>query len=206
MKDRPRIVALLRRRLKTRALHSLGGHAEVLLYKVEGHSQGHQGDDEVGRDGGNDANGRQAKQGGSRQRLQRRRNVLEDKENQRQEGWDILSGTRARTWSIMLVSAENLLRICPRGVMSKNLTKERELNPRRVTTKKQSADKGGRRLPERSVDDLVEQVVVYVGGCRETQELHGERGDEAQRDASRAQDHEHRQVKGVLQTRTLQNL
>lgn len=28
------------------------------------------------------------------------------------------------TWSMMLVSAENLLRICPRGVISKNLSRE----------------------------------------------------------------------------------
>lgn len=28
------------------------------------------------------------------------------------------------TWSMMLVSAENLLRICPKGVMSKNLWRE----------------------------------------------------------------------------------
>lgn len=28
------------------------------------------------------------------------------------------------TWSMMFVSAENLLRICPKGVMSKNLRRE----------------------------------------------------------------------------------
>lgn len=28
------------------------------------------------------------------------------------------------TWSMMLVSAENLLRICPKGVMSKNMRRK----------------------------------------------------------------------------------
>lgn len=34
-------------------------------------------------------------------------------------------------------------------------------------------------LPDGSVDDLVEQVVMQVSGCRKTQKLHSERGDEA---------------------------
>lgn len=34
-------------------------------------------------------------------------------------------------------------------------------------------------VPDGSVDDLVEQVVVQVGGRSKTQKLHGERGDEA---------------------------
>lgn len=53
-------------------------------------------------------------------------------------------------------------------------------------------------LPERGVDDLVEQVVVQAGGRGETQELHGERGDEAQRDAGGTQDDEHLKIVGVL--------
>ena len=48
------------------------------------------------------------------------------------------------------------------------------------------------------MDDLVEQVVMKVGGCRETQKLHGERGDEAQRDSSCTQDDEHWQVVRVV--------
>lgn len=34
-------------------------------------------------------------------------------------------------------------------------------------------------LPDGGVDDLVEQVVMQVGGRRKTQKLHSERGDEA---------------------------
>lgn len=52
-------------------------------------------------------------------------------------------------------------------------------------------------VPDGSVDDLVEQVVVQVGGCRQTQKLHSERSDETQRDSCRTQDDEHRQVEGV---------
>lgn len=44
------------------------------------------------------------------------------------------------------------------------------------------------------MDDLVEQVVVKVGGCGKTQKLDGERGDEAQCDTGRTQDDEHRQM------------
>lgn len=56
--------------------HSLGGHPEVLLDEVEGHSQRHQGGQEDGRDGGDDADGRQHQQRGSGQRLQGGRDVL----------------------------------------------------------------------------------------------------------------------------------
>lgn len=48
------------------------------------------------------------------------------------------------------------------------------------------------------MDDLVEQVVMKVGGCRKTQKLHSERGDEAQRDSSRTQGDEHWQVVRVV--------
>lgn len=52
--------------------------------------------------------------------------------------------------------------------------------------------------PERGVDDLVEQVVVQGGGGRQAQELHGERGDQAQRDASGAEGDEDLQGEPVL--------
>lgn len=35
------------------------------------------------------------------------------------------------------------------------------------------------RVPDGSMEDLVEQVVMQVCGCRKTQELHSERRDEA---------------------------
>lgn len=47
------------------------------------------------------------------------------------------------------------------------------------------------------MDDLVEQVVVQVGGGRKTQKLHREGGDEAQRDSGRTQDNKHQQKVGV---------
>lgn len=54
------------------------------------------------------------------------------------------------------------------------------------------------------MDDLVEQVVMKVGGCRKTQKLHSERGDEAQRDSSRTQGDEHWQVvRVVLESHTV---
>lgn len=34
-------------------------------------------------------------------------------------------------------------------------------------------------VPDGSVNDLVEEVVVQVGGCRKTQKFHSEGGDEA---------------------------
>lgn len=55
--------------------------------------------------------------------------------------------------------------------------------------------------PEWRVDDLVEQVVVQGGGGRQAQELHGERGDEAERDAGGAEDDEDLQAEPVLQDR-----
>lgn len=48
------------------------------------------------------------------------------------------------------------------------------------------------------MDDLVEQVVVQVGGCRKAQKLHSERGDEAEGDSSRTQDDEDWQVVRVV--------
>lgn len=50
------------------------------------------------------------------------------------------------------------------------------------------------------MDDLVEQVVVQAGGRGETQELHGERGDEAQRDAGGTQDDEHLKIVALAAT------
>lgn len=78
---------------------------------------------------------------------------------------------------MMLVSAENLLRICPRGVMSNNL-RGQEVNTRNTVAFKPKV-RSAAWLPDGGVDDLVEQVVVKVGGCRKTQKLHSERGDEA---------------------------
>lgn len=49
-------------------------------------------------------------------------------------------------------------------------------------------------LPDGSVDYFVEQVVMQVGGCRKAQKLHREGGDEAQSDASSAQDDKNGQM------------
>lgn len=51
-------------------------------------------------------------------------------------------------------------------------------------------------VPDGSMDDLVEQVVMQVGGCRKTQKLDCEGGDETQRDSSPTQDDEDQQVEG----------
>lgn len=61
-------------------MDSLGGHPKVLLDEVEGHCQGNQGDKKSWSDGGNDSDGWQTEQRGSRQRLQRWRNMLGEKE------------------------------------------------------------------------------------------------------------------------------
>lgn len=57
---------------------SLWGHPEVLLDEVEGHRQRNQGDEKSWSDGGDDPDGWQTQQRGSRQRLQRRRNMLRE--------------------------------------------------------------------------------------------------------------------------------
>lgn len=49
-------------------------------------------------------------------------------------------------------------------------------------------------LPDGGVDDLVEQVVVQVGGCRKTKKFHRERGDETQRDSCCTKDDKHQQI------------
>lgn len=111
---------------------------------------------------------------------------------------------------MILVSAENLFRICPRGVMSKNLKKSISSNIRyfvALTFRRWEA--GCRRssfpseqdvevLPDGGVDDLVQQVVVQVGGWRKTQKLHCEWGDETQHDPCSAQDDEDQKVGVVL--------
>lgn len=107
---------------------SLGGHPEVLLDEVKGHCQRDQGNNKSQSDGGNDPDGRQAEQRGSGQRLQRWRYMLRAKrDNGFRLGLFTGDGTNQLlllTWSMMLVSAENLFRIWPRGVTSKNLSRE----------------------------------------------------------------------------------
>ena len=52
-------------------------------------------------------------------------------------------------------------------------------------------------VPDGSMDDLVEQVVVQVGGRRKAQKLHSEGGYEAQSYSSCTQDNKHWQIVGV---------
>lgn len=62
-------------------------------------------------------------------------------------------------------------------------------------------------LPDGSVDDLVKQIVMQVGGCRKTQKLHREGGDEAQSDSSSTQDDKNRQmVRVALWVKHTQNM
>lgn len=112
--------------VKEYTVDSLWGHPEVFLDEVEGHCQRDESSQENWRDGGNDADGWQTEQCGSGQGLQRGRNMLMGKhESQISNVWTLWDRASQScgppTWSMMLVSAENLLRICPRGVMSKNL-------------------------------------------------------------------------------------
>ncbi len=130
---------------------SLWGHPEVLLDEIEGHPQGNQGDEKSWSDGGNDPDGWQTQQRGSRQRFQRWRDMLRERRTISDTGSHTVTQISVpqtstlmmlnhwHTWSMMLVSAENLLRICPRGVMSKNLRRE-EINHQITQPKTQSLD------------------------------------------------------------------